>query len=99
MTFPIAQDKRDGVVLAIYVQPKTSRTECAGMFGRAIKLRVAAHPVDGKANEEVVGFLANQLSVSRADVRIQSGMTARYKRVFVKGLTAKEACERLRLPV
>ena len=69
----IVQDTTDGAILTVHIQPKASTTECVGFHGDAIKIRVAAPPVDGAANGELIRFLARQLSIPAASVQIQSG--------------------------
>ena len=83
------QDTKAGAVLAVHVQPKASTTECVGIHGNAIKIRVAAHPVDGAANDELIRFLARQLSIPVTSVKIISGLGARHKRVVIKGASAE----------
>ena len=77
-----------GVRFSVHVQPRASRTEVVGIHGDAIKIRVAAPPVEGAANEELVGFLAKQLGVARAAVRIARGETGRQKVIEVAGVEA-----------
>jgi uncharacterized protein len=93
----IVQDTKDGATLTVHIQPKASTTECVGIHGDAIKIRVAAPPVDGAANEELIRFLARQLSIPTASVRIHSGTSGRHKRVLVKGATAQLVLARLNL--
>lgn len=85
----IVQDSKDGAVLTVHVQPKASRTECVGIHGDALKIRVAAPPVDGAANDELVRFLSRILSVQNTAVYIESGAGGRHKRVRVRGVTAE----------
>ena len=93
----IVQDSKAGAVLAVHIQPKASRTECVGFHGDAIKIRVAAPPVDGAANDELIRFLACQLSIPSSSVQIQSGTSGRHKRVLVKGITSQLVLARLNL--
>ena len=93
----IVQDTKDGVVLTVHIQPKASTTECVGFHGDAIKIRIAAPPVDGAANDELIRFLARQLSIPSTSVRIHSGAGGRRKRVLVKGATAQLVLARLNL--
>jgi len=72
--------------LVVHVQPRARRSEAAGRHGDAWKVRLAAPPVDGAANEELVRFLAEQLGVPRRAVRITAGLTARRKTVEIDGL-------------
>lgn len=85
----------EGVTLRVRVQPRGRRTELLGVQAGALKLRVAAPPVDGKANAAVADFLADLLGLGRAAVRIVSGATSRDKVVAVSGLAPAEVLERL----
>lgn len=81
--------------LVVHVQPRARRTEVAGRHGDAIKVRLAAPPVDGAANDELVRFLADLLGVGRGAVRVVGGRAARRKLVEIDGITAAEAASRL----
>ena len=81
----------------VRVQPRSSRTECAGLIGDELKVRVAAPPVDGAANDALVGFLADRLRVARAAVVLLAGASSRSKLVEVRGLP--EGIVRMRLGV
>ena len=93
----IVQDIKDGAILTVHIQPRASTTECVGIHGDAIKIRVAAPPVDGAANDKLIRFLARQLSIPATSVRIHSGAGGRHKRVLVKGTTAQLVMARLKL--
>ena len=80
----------DGVVITVHVVPRASRNEIAGIMGDALKLRVCAPPVDGKANEAVVDFLADRLDVPRSGIRIRTGAAGRRKHVQVAGVTVEK---------
>lgn len=73
----------------IRVVPRASRTEAAGPHGDALRVRVAAPPVDGKANAALVMYLAKELAVPRSAVRIVRGDTGRTKTVEVRGDPAR----------
>ena len=68
------------------VQPRASRTELAGRYGDALKIRLAASPVDGAANEALVRFLAERLNVPRSSVALMAGAGARAKVLAVTGI-------------
>jgi len=79
-----------GATLTIRATPKASKTAVTGVVAlegdaTALGLRVAAPPVDGAANDEVVRFVARQLRVGRSAVTLVSGQTGRVKRVRVEG--------------
>ncbi|HMV31002.1 MAG TPA: DUF167 domain-containing protein [Gemmatimonadales bacterium] len=84
-----------GVRLTLHVQPRAARTECAGHHGDAIKVRLAAPPVDGAANEALLRFLAERLGVARAALTLRAGATSRRKVVEVLGLNVDTAARRL----
>ena len=89
MHAPIVQDTKDGAILTVHVQPKASTTECVGIHGDALKIRVAAPPVDGAANDALVRFLAQTLSLPLSAVSLESGAGGRHKRVHLRGVTAE----------
>ncbi len=72
-----------GVTIHVHAQPGAKRTEIAGLHGDCLKLRLASPPVDGKANECLIEFLAGRLGVKRAQVKITRGLSSRRKTVFV----------------
>jgi len=74
---------RQALVLALHVQPGARRTEVAGVHGQALKVRLAAPPVDGKANAALIAFLADAFGVPRAQVRLLRGETSRAKQVEI----------------
>ena len=83
------------MTLVIHVVPRAARTEVVGPHGDAIRVRLAAPPVDGAANEELVRFLAERLGVTRRSITIASGATARRKTVRIAGLAPAAARDRL----
>lgn len=87
-----------GLVIAFHVLPNAPRTEVQGEHGGALKLRLAAPPVDGKANEALVKWLSKQLGVSRASIELLAGDKDRRKRVLVTATLGAEAIERALIP-
>jgi uncharacterized protein (TIGR00251 family) len=79
------------------VQPRASRTELAGLHGDEIRMRIAAPPVDGAANEALVRFLAERLGVARSAVKVTSGAGSRSKTVIVSGVSRDQAAQQLGL--
>jgi len=79
-----------GAVFRIRVVPRASRSEVAGIQGDALKLRITAPPVEGKANEACIALLAELLDVKKARVAIIAGHGSRTKTVAVEGAKATE---------
>ncbi|MBB4013214.1 hypothetical protein GGR36_002560 [Niveibacterium umoris] len=72
-------------LLSLHIQPGASRTEIAGLHGDALKIRLAAPPVDGKANAALLAFIADTLDLPKRAVTLESGASSRQKRVRVEG--------------
>ena len=81
----------DAVVLRVHVSPGAGRTAVTGRQGDAVKVRVAAPPVDGRANAALVEFLAAEFGLKAADVTLASGATSRAKRFRLAGLDPDHA--------
>lgn len=73
------------VLIEVHVQPGASRTEVVGLHGERLKIRLAARAAEGAANACLIEFLAERLGAARRDVSIEAGVTARAKRVAVRG--------------
>ena len=86
-----------GVRLQLHIQPRAARTEFAGRFGDALKVRIKSPPVDGSANDELLRFLAESLGVPQVRVALVAGHRGRRKTVRVMGVTVLEAERRLGL--
>jgi uncharacterized protein (TIGR00251 family) len=79
-----------GVRFDVRVQPRASRSEVVGEQEGALRVRLAAPPVDGAANEALVELLAELLHVAKRDIRIVTGATSRRKVVEVDGVTPEQ---------
>lgn len=90
------QEKDGSLTFAVRVVPRAKVNEMVGVEGGALKVRIAAPPVKGKANETLVEFLAQALGVRKRQVEIVRGQRARNKTIRVWDLSEKEARERLR---
>ncbi|WIM04637.1 MAG: DUF167 family protein [Candidatus Nitricoxidivorans perseverans] len=85
----------DGAVLSLHIQPGAKKTEIVGLHGDALKIRLAAPPVDGKANAALLEFIAKKVGAGRSAVELASGEASRAKRVRIFGLSAEEVRARL----
>lgn len=81
----------DGVILNVHAQPNARRTEIVGPHGDAVKIRIAAPPVDDRANEALVAFVATTFDLHRSDVSVRSGGSSRHKRLLLDGITLDTA--------
>lgn len=77
--------------IKVYVQPRASKSEVVGLHGDAIRIRVAAPPVDDAANEALTALIADRLGVARRCVRVVAGRSSRRKVIEVEGLGAEAA--------
>ncbi|MCE1274830.1 MAG: DUF167 domain-containing protein [Chlorobiaceae bacterium] len=85
--------KGDGACLSIRVQPRSSRSGVAGMYGESIRICLKSAPVDDAANQECCQLLSKILGVPKSNVTVQSGRTSRSKILRVDGLTASAVGE------
>lgn len=81
--------------LTVHVVPRAKATEVAGRHGNAVKIRLAAPPVNGAANDELVRFLAERLGVPRSAVTITAGHAGRRKSVKITGIETAAALRAL----
>ena len=79
----------------MYVQPRAKKTQVSGRHGEAIRIRVAAPPVEGAANKALTAFLAKRLGVRQSAVRILHGETSRQKVIEVDGVAVQAVKVRL----
>ena len=82
----------------IQVQPNARRNEVLGFEDGILHVKVAAPPVKGKANKELVLFLSHLIGVSKSSINIKSGLTSRRKVIAITGLARDQIVERLKLP-
>ena len=79
----VAADGR--ITLTLHIQPGAKTTGFAGLHGDALKIRLAAPPVDGKANEALIRFVAETLKLPKSAVTLKSGQSSRRKVLEVSG--------------
>lgn len=89
------RDDPAGAVIELVVQPRASRTRVVGEHDGRLKLQIAAPPVDGEANAEVIAFLAGALRVRRAAILLLRGDAGRRKTVRIEGVSAAQVTSAL----
>lgn len=77
------QQNANQIVLQVYVQPGAKQTELAGFHGDALKIRLRAPPVEGRANEALLQFIAQSFAVSTRQVVLQRGAKSRFKTLLI----------------
>ena len=92
---PWLREGAQHVILTLHIQPGAKKSAVVGEHGEALKIRLAAPPVDGKANACLLDFLADLLGVTKKQVLLQSGAAARAKRVRVEGIDAASVQRKL----
>lgn len=82
--------------LSLLVAPRSSKNAVAGVHAQALKVKLTAPPVDGKANQAALRFLSKTLGVPRSDLELVSGQTSRRKRIQIRFTDDKEGRQELR---
>ena len=80
----------EGVVINVRAQPRSSKAGLDGLLGDALKVRIRAAPVDGKANKELVETLADAFNLPKSRVSFKGGETSKTKRILLAGVSADE---------
>ena len=94
---PVTRQTDQGVEINLRIVPRASKDGIQGVLGDALKIRLCAPPVDGKANRALVEFLAETLDVPPSRVAILSGETGRSKRVLIAGAAEGDVRARLQI--
>jgi len=90
-----SEDASPAIVLRVRVQPGAGRSSVTGRHGDALAVRVAAPPIDGRANSECIELVADLLGVRRSQVELVSGEKSRVKRLRIAGIEPKQAHDRI----
>ena len=81
--------------ITVQVQPGARRNEVLGFEDGVLKVKIAAPPVKGRANKELIAFLSELLKVSKGSITLEKGATSRRKLIGVSGLNQAEVAKRL----
>jgi len=98
--FPFFKAHPRGLILNVFIQPRSSRNMVAGLYGEALKIKLTAPPVEGAANRMCIDYLSKVFKISRSSIEIISGHASRSKRLLIKcdlDHTSTEINERLRM--
>ena len=84
-----------GIRLAIKVTPNASRNEITDFKDGVLQLKIAAPPLKGKANKEIIDFLSRVLGVKKSSIAIIRGLTSRNKIIAIEGMSGDEVLKRI----
>ena len=90
------RDTPSGATFQVKVHPRARKNAITGVVGEALKLALTAPPVEGRANEACIAYLAEFLNVARSSVTIAAGDSSRQKLIRVAGLSAAQVEAKLR---
>jgi len=94
----VIREHKDGVTIAVRAQPGAKRTKVVGVHGNELKIAVQAPPVEGRANEALIAFLAETLSVTKNKITLLTGELSRSK-VFLVHDVITEKVNKMLLPI
>lgn len=79
------KQEKDALILNVYVQPGSKRTEIVGFYGDALKIRLSSAPIDGRANGALLKYVAQLFNVPLRQVKIRRGDKSRHKKIAITG--------------
>ena len=91
------QQVGNSIVFSVKVVPRSSKTAIAGLLGGMLKVKLAAAPEKGKANQSLVEFLADVLGLKKNAIKITSGLTSPVKTIELSGISTEVLLDKLRL--
>jgi len=87
--------EREQINIITQVQPNSRRNEVLGFRDGVLHIKIAAPPIKGKANRELIAFMSDILGVSRSNLSIEKGLNSKRKLIRITGLTQNQALEYL----
>jgi len=85
----------NGVIITVHAVPRAAKDAIQGLHGDALKIRLHAPPVDGKANEALISFLSEKLNIPKSNIALKSGLNQRRKIIAINGISKLEIEKRL----
>jgi uncharacterized protein len=79
-------EKPEGIILTVFIQPRSSKNMIAGLHGDALKIKLTAPPVNNAANKMCIQYLSKQLKVAKSSLNIVAGHTSRLKQILVRNV-------------
>ena len=86
----------ESILLKVYLQPKSSKNEVVGPYRDGIKVKLTAPPIEGKANEALIRFVAKKFRISPSSIEIIKGLHSREKTLRISATPINEVCDFIR---
>ncbi len=80
----------EGIKVLLYIQPQASKNQIIGLHNGALKVKIQAPPVEGKANDEIIFYFSKLLKIPKSRLQILKGDLSRHKTLFIEGISASE---------
>ena len=87
---PWIRQTDQGIEIFLYCQPGAKKTEVQGIHGDRLKIRLAAQPVEGRANDALIAWLSKELATPKVNIQLLSGDTGRQKRLLIRDTTLEK---------
>ena len=78
---------RDGILIEVKVEPRSSRKKITGVIDNVLKVKLTAPPVDGAANEQLIGIISEETGIKKSGIRIIRGLSSKRKVIEIKGVS------------
>lgn len=95
MKIPEIYEKKGSLVFPVRVQPRADRNRITGVYAGALKVAIASPPLENRANQELIRYLARALGVKPSRCRLLSGLKSKNKKIQVDGMARAELAARL----
>jgi uncharacterized protein (TIGR00251 family) len=87
--------QKEQVVITVHVQPNAKQNKVVSFIGNVLKVKIAALPISGKANKELIKFLSSLLGISKSDLFIEKCITSEIKKVAIIGMSLDKVKRKL----
>jgi len=95
---PFLRPSNEGLILEVVVAPRARRSKFVGFHGGYPKISLAAPPIEGRANEELVSFLKELLGIPGRDIELVRGEASKRKAVLLRGISTEKVLQVLENP-
>lgn len=97
MCYSWIKELSEGLLISVYVQPRSSKTEIIGILQNSLKIKLTSPPVEGAANSLLIKFISKKLGIAKSKIILKSGEKSRQKKLIIKGMSEKVFLKKLKL--